>query len=286
MGSASGLAAAMCAADTAGRPIVWTRLQRWRSSPSMKPALQLQAASGTHRGDREYQQDRVAILAHPRVPGLLLALVADGMGGRSGGRMASDQLVMTAQQLFDAHAPQQRTPRELLQAIQRESHLMIRLNAISSEQEPHSTWAGVLLEPDGQCHWAHVGDSRVHVIRDGELLRRTSDHSYVQELVDSGRLSAAAARNHAMSNVLTASLGMPDDPPFVTDTVALQAGDSVMLCSDGLWHYFTDQELAKVVSRLEPRAACAYLIEQARERAGGRGDNLSLAVLKLREASR
>ncbi|OIQ70573.1 putative protein phosphatase 2C-type [mine drainage metagenome] len=247
----------------------------------MKPALQLQAASGTHRGDREYQQDRVAILAHPRVRGLLLALVADGMGGRSGGRMASDQLVMTAQQLFDGHAPQQRTPRELLHAIQRESHLMIRLNAISSEQEPHSTWAGVLLEPDGQCHWAHVGDSRVHVIRDGELLRRTSDHSYVQQLVDDGKLSAGAARNHTMSNVLTASLGMPDDPPFVADTVALQAGDSVMLCSDGLWHYFTDQDLEIATSKLQPRECCQYLIDKARTRAGGRGDNLSLIVIEL-----
>ncbi len=247
----------------------------------MKPKLQLQAASGTHRGDRAYQQDRVEILPHPRIAGLLLALVADGMGGRSGGRMASDQVMLTARQLFFGYVPAQQTPRQLLQAILSESHLVIRLNAISSEQEPHSTLACALLLPDGQCHWTHVGDSRVQVFRDGAMLVRTRDHSYVQDLVDSRQLSQAAARNHPMSNVLTASLGMDGEPPFAADALQLLAGDCLLLCSDGIWHYFTDSELARVLTRLDPRAACAYLIDAARSRAAGRGDNLSLAVLKL-----
>ena len=251
----------------------------------MKPKLQLQAASGIHRGDRDYQQDRVEILAHPRVPGLLLALIADGMGGRSGGRMASDQVMLTAQQLFFGYTPARQAPRALLQTIHRESHLMIRLNAISSEQEPHATLACALLLPDGQCHWTHVGDSRVQVFRDGSMLLRTRDHSYVQDLVDARQLTPAAARDHPMSNVLTASLGMAGEPPFVADTLQLLPGDCLLLCSDGVWHYFTDAELARVLTRMEPRAACGYLIDKARERAAGRGDNLSLAVLKLNAAT-
>ncbi|OIQ99566.1 putative protein phosphatase 2C-type [mine drainage metagenome] len=246
-----------------------------------RPRLQLQAATGIHRGDRQYQQDRIEIFTHPRVAGLMLAVVADGMGGRSGGRMAADQVILTSRQLFDRFVPSQEEPLSLLQSIVRESHLMIKLSAISAEQEPHSTVACALLQPDGHCHWAHVGDSRVHVFRAGRLLVRTKDHSYVQELVDAGTLSETMARNHPMSNVLTSSLGTAEDPPFVSDSMPLKAGDVVLLCSDGLWHYFVDTELGSALDRLEPRESCEFLIAKARQRAVGRGDNLSLAVLKL-----
>ncbi len=71
----------------------------------MSTGHRLTAATGIHKGDREYQQDQVGIFTHPRVPGCLLAVVADGMGGRSGGRKASDQVMMTARQLFERYAP-------------------------------------------------------------------------------------------------------------------------------------------------------------------------------------
>ncbi|MBU6441348.1 MAG: serine/threonine-protein phosphatase [Betaproteobacteria bacterium] len=243
--------------------------------------LQLQASIGTHRGDREYQQDRVEVLAHPRQRGVLLAVVADGMGGRSGGRMAADQVIITATQLFERYIPGTDDPQELLRTILQEAHTMIRLTAISAEQEPHSTAACVLLHPDGTCCWAHVGDTRIHLFRQGQLQRRTRDHSYVQDLVDSGELTEAMARNHPMSNVLTASLGTAEDPPLCLDALQLQGGDALLLCTDGVWHYFGDHELGATVDTLEPREACETLIGKARLRAGGRGDNLSLAVIRL-----
>ena len=243
--------------------------------------LQLQASLGTHRGDREYQQDRVEVLAHPRQRGVLLAVVADGMGGRSGGRMAADQVMITAAQLFERYIPGTDDPQELLRTILQEAHTMIRLTAISAEQEPHSTAACVLLHPDGGCWWAHVGDTRIHLFRQGQLQRRTRDHSYVQDLVDSGELTEAMARNHPMSNVLTASLGTAEAPPLCLDALQLQGGDALLLCTDGVWHYFGDHELGATVDTLEPREACETLIGKARLRAGGRGDNLSLAVIRL-----
>ncbi|MHB1667585.1 MAG: PP2C family protein-serine/threonine phosphatase [Thiomonas sp.] len=246
--------------------------------------LQLQAATGIHRGDRQYQQDRIEIFPHPRVQGLILVVVADGMGGRSGGRMAADQVMLTAQQLFERFVPSQEEPLDLLHSLVRESHLMIKLSAISAEQEPHSTVACALLQPDGHCHWAHVGDSRVHVFRAGKLVVRTKDHSYVQDLVDAGTLSEGMARNHPMSNVLTSSLGTTEDPPLTSDSLQLQAGDVLLLCTDGLWHYFVDAELGSSLGRLDPRDSCEFLIAKARQRAMGRGDNLSLAVVKLLRA--
>src|ERR1700754_2250546 len=105
----------------------------------------LTAATGTHRGDRMYQQDQVEILAHPRVAGCVLSVVADGMGGKSGGRKASDQAVLTARQLFERYSPATEEASETLKQLVLESHLMIKLTAITAEEEPHSTVAAYIV---------------------------------------------------------------------------------------------------------------------------------------------
>src|SRR4051812_1125021 len=126
----------------------------------MAKGYRLTAATGIHKGDREYQQDQVALIAHPRAQGCVLGIVADGMGGRSGGRKASDQVMLTARQLFERYSPEQDEASGLLRQIVQESHLVIKLTAISAEQEPHSTVAAFLINPAGDCHWVHAGDSR------------------------------------------------------------------------------------------------------------------------------
>src|SRR5881409_2409087 len=93
----------------------------------------LSAATGTHRGDRAYQQDQVQIIPHGRVPGCALAVLADGMGGKSGGRKAADQVLLTAQQLFERYAPNRDDPTEALKQLVLEAHLMIVLCGSSSE---------------------------------------------------------------------------------------------------------------------------------------------------------
>src|SRR5206468_12801891 len=103
----------------------------------------LTASTGIHKGDREYQQDQIALVAHPRVNGCVLGVVADGMGGRSGGRKASDQVMMTCKQLFERYSPTSDDAPTILKQMVQESHLVIKLTAISSEQEPHSTIAEI-----------------------------------------------------------------------------------------------------------------------------------------------
>ena len=248
----------------------------------MTKAFRLTASTGTHRGDREYQQDRVGLLVHPRVSGCVLGVLADGMGGRSGGRKASDQVMLTAQQLFERYAPDIDDAPALLRHITQEAHIVIRLTAISAEQEPHSTIAMFLINPRGDCHWAHAGDSRIYHFRDGKLAFRTKDHSYVQALVDRGEITEAEASNHPNSNVLVGCLGAESDPPAAAHLIAqLQPGDVLLACSDGVWHYFSPSELASVVNSLAPREATEFLIKKARERARGGGDNLSLAIVKI-----
>ena len=148
----------------------------------------LSAATGIDRGDRLYQQDQVEVYPHPRAAGCLLAVLADGMGGKSGGRKAADQVLLIARQLFERFVPGRDPAAELLKQIVQESHLMIRLTAITSEQEPHSTIAAALVLPNRECHIIHAGDSRVYVFRGSQLLIRSMDHSLVQRLVEQGEI--------------------------------------------------------------------------------------------------
>ncbi len=245
-------------------------------------AYRLTAATALHRGDRAYQQDQVEILRHERVPGCLLGVLADGMGGKSGGRKAADQVILTARQLFERHVPAKDDGGELLRQLVMESHLMIKLTAITAEEEPHSTAVAFLLGPSLECDVVHAGDSRLYHFRGGELASRTMDHSYVQRLIDEGKITEDQALTHPQGNLLTGCLGSPADPPATLHHIdQLQPGDVLLACSDGLWHYFTPRELGAVVSQLPPREAAEMLVTRARQRAHGQGDNLSLALVRM-----
>jgi serine/threonine protein phosphatase PrpC len=128
----------------------------------------------------------------------------------------------------------------------------------------------------------HTGDSRLYHFRGSKLVRRTKDHSYVQALVDQGELTEDEAAVHPKSNVLLGCLGTEDEPRLEAHYIPrLQTGDSLLACSDGLWHYFTVEELGSVLQSLSPREASQFLVEKARTRAMGGGDNLSLAIVKV-----
>ncbi len=248
----------------------------------MSKGYKLTASTAIHKGDRDYQQDQLALLSHPRINGCVLAVLADGMGGRSGGRKASDQVMMTAKQLFERYSPDTDDATDLLTQVVQESHIVIKLTAISSEQEPHSTIAAFLINPRGDCHWAHAGDSRIFHFHGDQLVKRTMDHSYVQSLVDRGMITEQEAQVHPQSNILMGCLGTETDPPLTAHFIPqLRAGDTLMACSDGVWHYFDNDELGSILSALSAREASQFIIEKARERAHGGGDNLSLVIVKL-----
>ena len=251
-------------------------------SATLPLAYRLLAATALHKGDRPYQQDQVEILRHARVKDCLLAVLADGMGGKSGGRKAADQVVMTARQLFDRYVPAKDDAGDTLRQLATEAHLMIKLTAITAEEEPHSTMAAFLVGPGLACVIAHAGDSRVYHFRGTELQSRTVDHSYVQRLVEEGKIKEAEANAHPQGNLLTGCLGTQAEPPTALRHIdALQSGDTLLVCSDGLWHYFTPRELGLIINSLPPREASELLVARARQRAHAQGDNVSLAILRV-----
>ena len=243
--------------------------------------FKLAACTAQHIGDRSEQQDRVGIFTCPRLPGSALFVLADGMGGKTGGAMAAQQVMSTAKSLFESYSPANETPRMLLNEIATESHTVIRLSALSEEKEPHSTMVALLLQPH-RADWAHVGDSRLYLFHDGALIARTTDHSLVEQMVAKGKLTREAAYHHRLSNLLVNALGMAN-PPVTSfgESETLEPGHSFLLCSDGLWAYFDDDEIGQVLKNETPRKASELLIQGAREGAQGGGDNCTMAIARL-----
>lgn len=265
-----------------GRKTVTVNQHSASGTGQMAENLRITAGAGLHKGDRDYQQDQLGLITHPVFKQCLLGVIADGMGGRSGGRKASDQVLLTARQLFERFSPATDSPQGLLAQIVEDANVVIRLTAVSAEQEPHSTIAAFLLLPDRSCHWLHVGDSRIYHFNNSRLIKRTLDHSYVQTLVDKGVLTPEQANSHPQSNVLMACLGTETRPPFSEHQInVLEAGDSLMACSDGVWHYLRDEEAGHIIQQNTAKESCEILIQTARERALGRGDNLSVIVVKF-----
>lgn len=256
--------------------------QQFNPSRVMSQQYKIEAGTGQHLGDRKEQQDRVMLFAAPRAPGFMMAVLADGMGGKSGGALAAEQVIRTAQQTFD-HFGIDDDVQALIENIVRESHTVIQLSGISAEKEPHSTIVVLVITPDGRAIWGHVGDSRLYRFAGPNIVERTIDHSYVERLVSENKITAEEAKSHTLSNILVNVLGSSSADPFITinEYTGLKAHDSFLLCSDGLWHYFTDRELGAVIAANTPRVASEMLINKARERAHGKGDNCTLAIVKL-----
>jgi len=248
----------------------------------MSQQYKIEAGTGQHLGDRKEQQDRAALFAAPKAPGYMMAVLADGMGGKSGGALAAEQVIRSEQQLFEEFGSEDDVS-AIIEKIVRESHTVIQLSGISAEKEPHSTIVILIITPDNRAVWGHVGDSRLYRFAGANMIERTIDHSYVEKLVSENKITADEAKTHTLSNILVNVLGSSSAEPFITinEYSDLKPNDSFLLCSDGLWHYFTDRELGAVISANSPRVAAEMLINKARERAHGRGDNCTMAIVKL-----
>ncbi len=256
-------------------------LQRVPQLMPAKPELQISACTGQHQGDRKEQQDRVAIFSSPVVKNCILGVLADGLGGLKGGSLAAENVILTTKQRFNSFDPEVETVSSFFKSLIAEIHTVIRLTAITSGVEPHSTFAAMLVYPKGIA-FCHVGDSRIYHFNGAAIRHRTQDHTYAQSLIDRGVMTAEKAALHPSAQRLTNTLGGQKDPiPTIAEFGQPLPGDSYMLCSDGLWAYFNSGELGGVLSHLTARESAEVLIAQARERANKNGDNCSTVIFKF-----
>jgi len=210
-----------------------------------------------------------------------LAVVADGMGGYEGGQEASRLAVETLVEVyrdFGGDDPQA----ALVEALQA-AHEQIREYSFAHPglRGMGTTCTAAAIVQDA-LYYVHVGDTRLYLIRDGQITRVTRDHSYVGRLVESGMISPEEAENHPQRNILTAALGT--NPDLIMDSPGqpepLRPEDVLLICSDGLWGQVRDSEILDAVENKSAEQTGRKLIELARERGGP--DNITVEVLRLR----
>jgi serine/threonine protein phosphatase PrpC len=151
------------------------------------------------------------------------------------------------------------------------------------EQRPRATGAVCLLQ-DGTAWIAHVGDSRIYHLRAGKVVSRTRDHSHVELLLQEGLINANQAINHPMRNFVESCLGGDQLLPemHIGRTVRVQAGDILLVCTDGFWSYLADEDIAAALYTAAPlQAALQAISEFAVQRGGTTADNTSVAVLRV-----
>jgi PPM family protein phosphatase len=244
--------------------------------------LQVEYAEISLLGGREDNQDRVAAAVAEHAA---LLVVVDGMGGHADGARAAEVTQKTLVEAFK-HTPQPVfDPLGFLHLTLGRAHEeVVKLGAkLPLEHRPRATCA-VCLVQNGASWWAHVGDSRVYLLRHGEVALRTRDHSHVEVLLREGLISADQVNTHPMRNFVECCLG--GDPIMPDMTLSgrrpLEPQDTLLLCTDGLWSGMRDPEIATFLNgQSRPlRDALVAMGEQAISANGATSDNTSIAALR------
>jgi len=209
-----------------------------------------------------------------------LAVVADGMGGHEGGQEASRIAVEAIQEVF-AETSDADPQALLVRGFQIAHERILEYAAAHAELHGMGTTATAIALLGKQLYFAHVGDSRLYLVRGPSLSRLTNDHSYVGRLVQNGVISWEEAETHPQRHILTAALGAgaeasPDTPDR---PIELQKADVLVLCTDGLWSLLSDNEIQSLVSGREPAEASQAMIKMAKDR--GAPDNITVQLLRV-----
>jgi serine/threonine protein phosphatase PrpC len=206
---------------------------------------------------------------------LRLVAVADGMGGHLGGEVAS----ATALETFHARFKEGHDLRDAVVAAN--DAVFERSTGDDDVRGMGTTFTAAVLADDGETLvFGHVGDSRAYLLREGELRRITTDHSLVEELVQAGELTEDEAQVHPRRSMITRAIGLEPDVDVDLYPLALQAGDRVILCSDGLTDMLREEQVAATAAaEPDPDRAAQELVDGANS-AGG-VDNITVLVVDV-----
>ena len=216
--------------------------------------------------------------------GAQLFVVADGMGGHAGGDVASAIAIKRIIETDQSYPSAQDAEFALQSALMAANSLLAETVFDHQELTGMGTTVSALLRVGSELALAHIGDSRIYLLRDGELSQITADHTFVQRLVDSGRITAEEAAVHPRRSVLMRVLGDVDAAPEIDTTVmATLAGDRWMLCSDGLSSYVSDDKiLSAMQSVADPDNTAKRLIGLSLD--NGAPDNVTVVIVDVDES--
>jgi serine/threonine protein phosphatase PrpC len=231
-------------------------------------------------GKRKNNEDR---MAHCYSRDSLLLVVADGMGGHHYGEIAAQIAVQCMTEAFQREAnPKIGDPFSFLNRTMINAHCAISNFADTHRllDSPRTTCVACVIQ-DNIAYWAHAGDSRLYLIRNGKVLARTRDHSRVQLMIDKGMIRPDQALSHPDRNKIYSCLGGSQDPKIeLSRKTPLEVDDVVVLCTDGLWNFFSDEMLAAALTSDKLMKVVPELMEKADASGGHSADNLSIVAVR------
>jgi PPM family protein phosphatase len=230
-------------------------------------------------GDRKGNEDRVGYSYSRDV---LLMAIADGMGGHEQGEVAAEIAVTEITRRFQQEARNKlRRPLDFLLSAIQSAHRAIVSHAVEHNllECPRTTVVACIIQ-NGCAYWAHAGDSRLYVLRNGELVARTQDHSKVQQMIDAGAITVEMAARHPDRNKIFSCLGGVVPPQIdVGREFRLEIGDTVMLSTDGFWAQIPAHILGNMLKKQTVNALMPGLLAEAQRRAKGESDNISVVAM-------
>lgn len=230
--------------------------------------------------ERHLNEDRYAVVESPSG---VAWLVCDGMGGEAGGELAAQLAIDAIRRDLETLAP--RSPELALKNAILEANRVIVLRRQNQAFAGMGTTIVAAMFHRSEIVIGHVGDSRAYLVRDGAIQQLTTDHTLVQNLVDSGQIRSEEALSHPQAHVLTRAIGsepgleVTTQKYWVWQVADTEPVDYLVLCTDGLYSLISEGEIANFVSAASPQRACVKMVELAKSRGGF--DNISVAIIPL-----
>lgn len=240
------------------------------------PALEVAALTDVGT-EREHNEDHCGVLLESET--VALVVVADGVSGSRAGATASRTAVEALLREYREQPAALGAPRRLSRAAQRANIEVHELSLTVPELSGMATTLTAVAVEGAELSAAHVGDSRLYLLREGAITQLSKDHTAAAEQVRLGLLGEKRARTHPGRSVLTRSLGRELIVGIDRISLRLQGDDRLLLCSDGLYNVLDDREMAALARAAPPGEACRALVEAANAR--GTGDNLTAAVVRV-----
>jgi serine/threonine protein phosphatase PrpC len=248
--------------------------------------VRYQIGQANRLGNRPRNEDRFAAYEDN---GTLLLVLADGMGGHTGGEFAAQALIEIAGDAFNniAH-PVADVPAFFTMVVERTHHTIHEFAVKHQLGTPPGTTGVLCLVQNGTAQWAHVGDSRLYLFRNHVPLYRTRDHSYVEKLFSRGEIRRSDKSGHPMRNQITQCIGCLAQLPQldISKPTSLFESDVILLCSDGLWGALEDMRMATQLEESDIDEAVNKLAETAERESYPQSDNISVLAVRILSTGR
>ena len=255
------------------------------NSPDIKVIIKTDVGNVRTNNEDSASFFRIADKDIIREKGYLL-IVADGMGGHLAGEVASKMAVDIIGEEYFKETNNSKTEKILTKAFSNSNKKIFELASTNEQYRGMGTTSTALAIIGQTIYYAHVGDSRAYLYKNGVLTRITEDHTLVQQLVNAGNISAAEADTHPQRNILTNAMGTKGDLRIDTGECGalLEPGDRLLLCSDGLYDYLNDHEIATILAYESMLDAAESFIAEAKNRGGA--DNITVILAEMENIAR